>query len=104
VSDDLYDDLYKDLDDAEWVRRDQLQSAVAVPVGLLSLLGGGIVLYIQKYEGPASLSTVFFWCCIAVGAACYAVAAVQLVRSYHGYTYERIPWPSQIRDHHQRLR
>jgi hypothetical protein len=35
------DDLYKDLYDAEWVRRDQLQSAVAVPVGLLTLLGGG---------------------------------------------------------------
>lgn len=51
-------DLYKDLYDAEWIRRDQLQSAVAVPVGLLTLLGGGIVLFIQKFEEPATSALV----------------------------------------------
>jgi hypothetical protein len=95
--------LYKDLYDAEWVRRDQLQSSVAVPVGLLTLLGGGLVVYTHKYDDPAGLSTTFFWLCIGVTLGCYAWAVILLVRSYHGYTYQRLPWASQLREYHEGL-
>jgi hypothetical protein len=86
-------DRFKSLFECEEARREQLRSAVTMPVGVLtvivSLLGTTLVSY---WKGSGWLHCLFsaFWI-TAIVSAIFAV--VFLVRSYHGHKYKGMPTP-----------
>jgi hypothetical protein len=90
------EDFPKSLYEAEWVRRDQLQGAVGTPLGLLTLLGSAI-LFLYK-EAPSFTGATKWFFAIALGFAllAFGCAVYSLVRSYHGYMYQRIPHASKL--------
>lgn len=96
--------FYQQLYEVEFQRRDHLQSAVGTPLSVLVLAGTGLVLLAQKFRADDRLLRVVFWSSYAVAVAAFVVTVYMLIRSFHGYVYERIPFPSQIRDYHEGLK
>jgi hypothetical protein len=83
--------------EAEWERRDHLQAAASVPLGVLTLLGSAMVFLVQKFDATGTWMAVTFWLAWGIAGAAYAIAVYMLVRSYFGYMYRRLPLPSQLR-------
>lgn len=86
----------KELYEAEWARRDQLQSAVSTPLGVLTLLGTGIAYCYVGFQPKWPAATVLFVIAEITAGVFFSFAAYCLVRSYVGYVYRRIPFPSEI--------
>jgi hypothetical protein len=87
----------------EWQRRDQLQSASGVPIGILTLLGSALVYLLKEFETPTLLLSGFFWTMALLATLAYGIAVYMSVRSYYGYLYQRIPLPSQLQAHQAEL-
>ncbi len=96
--------FYAALYEAEWQRRDQLQSSLSTPLGILVLVGTALTVLLQQFKSNSHILNVVFWPLFVGACAALAVAAYMVVRSFHGYVYSRIPLPSQIRDYHEGLR
>lgn len=96
--------FYAVLYEAEWQRRDQLQSSLSTPLGILVLLGTGLTVLLQQFKSASQLLNLVFWPLFLTACVALAAAAYMVVRSFHGYVYSRIPLPSQIRDYHEGLR
>jgi hypothetical protein len=96
--------FYQQLYEAEFQRRDHLQSAVGTPFSVLVLVGTGLVLLAQKFRTADTLLQTLFWVSYATAVVAFAVTVYMLIRSFHGYVYERIPFPSQILDYHEGLK
>jgi len=96
--------LYQRIHDEELSWRDRLSAAMAIPVGLATVLGGALALYARAFAGWDGIVGWWFGVALFAGIACFVGVVVQLVRAHHGYEYERIPFPVQIRDYEKRLR
>ena len=83
--------FYQQLYEAEFQRRDHLQSAVGTPFSVLVLVGTGLVLLAQKFRTPDTLLQTLFWVSYATAVVAFAVTVYMLIRSFHGYVYERFP-------------
>ena len=97
-------DLYKNLYDAEWTRRDQLQSAVGTPLTAITLLGSALVVLSGNWNTAALVWPLVFRAALLGAGATFAIAVYKLVRSYHNYVYERIPFSSQLHTYESDLR
>lgn len=97
-------DLYARLYDAEWERTDQLQNAVGTPMGILVLLGGALLVLAQQFKSDQPALEYTFWPLYVLACSAYLIAAYMAVRSYHGYEYRRIPFPSTLVRYYQGLR
>jgi hypothetical protein len=96
--------FYQQLYEVEFQRRDHLQSAVGTPLSVLVLVGTGLVLLAQKFRTDDRLLQFVFWMSYAVAAVAFVVTVHKLIRSFHGYVYRRIPYPSQILAYYQELK
>jgi hypothetical protein len=90
--------------DAEWGRTDQLQNAVATPIGILVLLGGALLVLVQQFRSDQLALEYTFWTLYVLACGSFSVAAYMAVHSYHGYRYQRIPYPSTLVRYYQGLR
>jgi len=97
-------DLYAKLYDAEWARTDQLQNAVGTPLGILVLLGGALLVLVQQFKSDQLVLEYTFWPLYALACGAFSVAAYMAVRSYYGYRYSHIPFPSTLVRYYQGLR
>lgn len=90
--------------DHEASRRSELTGAVALPLGVLSVLGGALVAVLKELQPP--LGAQEWVLAIASGASLLAglVSAYFLARSYFGYTYRYVATPKQVRDHHANVK
>jgi hypothetical protein len=95
--------LYESLYEAEWLRRDQLQAAVGTPVGVLTLLGGALVIVAERFETSSPVLAAWFWTSFGIACAAFLLSVYMLVRSFYGWLYERIPLPSQLREYERGL-
>jgi hypothetical protein len=96
-------ELAKQLYDSEWSRRDQLAASIAVPISIVTALGGGLALLVKSFVFDDSFATDAF---VVVGAAALcslALAAYSLIRSYYGYEYQLIPSAVELEEYHRGL-
>lgn len=86
--------------DYEASRRAELTGAIAIPIGVISVLGGALVAILNGLRPPIVGSD---WVLLLAAAASLAVSAVSvffLARSYFGFTYRYVATPKEVRDHH----
>ena len=95
--------LYQRLYDEELSWRDQLSTAVGIPVGVAIVLGGVLALYARAFPGWDGGLGWWFGVTLVAGTLSLLGAVVQLIRARYGYTYERIPFPSEIREYEKSL-
>lgn len=91
--------LFEKLYQAEWDRRDAIQGDTSVPLGILALLGSGLVVLVKEYEEGGGAVDVLFWAGFGISVASFLIAIYMLVRSFHGYTYYRLPFPSELKEY-----
>lgn len=96
--------LFWRLYDEELTWREQLSSAIGIPVGLATILGGLIALYLRTSGGWQSPLGWWFGIAVIAALACFIAAVISLVRARHGYEYERVPYPKDIHRYYVALR
>lgn len=78
-------DVIKDLYDAELSRREQLISAVPLPVGILTLLGSLLLYMLREFSWPGHTITQWsFLTAATLCAICILCSITYLIRSYIG--------------------
>lgn len=97
------DEFFRDLYQAEWERYNYINSAIALPAGILTLLGGGLLVLVQGYRSDSKELDAVFWIFLILAFIFYLFSALELVLSLHGYVYRRIPLPSQINGYRNQL-
>ena len=86
--------------DYEAQRRGELTGAVAMPVGVLSVLGGALFAILKDLHAPLRASELVLLVSAVLCLLACLVSAAYLARSYFGYTYRYVATPKQVRDHH----
>lgn len=96
--------LYRELYTEEMEHREQLRNAVAIPIALLSILGGALAYLWKDFSLPHD--PLGWWLAIAGAGAliAFVVAIVFLGLSYHWNDYERIPFPTKIKSYEDGVR
>lgn len=95
--------MYKELYTEESQRREQLQASAGTPISIVTILGGGLLLMGKGFDSPRPLFFVPFWLAFFVALVCAVVSVYCIVRSVHGYRYERIPHASDLVVHQAAL-
>lgn len=93
------DALFERLYQAEWERRNAIQGDTSLPLGILALLGSGLIVLLKEYDGNGGLLEGLFWGGFTAAAAAFTVAIYMFVRSFHGYAYRRLPFPSELKEY-----
>lgn len=102
--------LYKDLYERELDLRHKLRRALALPVGVLALLGGVITFLVRNHEFRNTAVSVVFVAMLIVASIFFICSVYYLIRCLNGglrnsgYWYMRLPQPSEIRDYQMSLR
>jgi hypothetical protein len=96
--------FYQQQYETEWQLRDHLQTALSTPLSILVLVGTALVLLAQKFSAHNPLVQTVFWASFAIAATCFLATVYLVVRSFHGYVYQRIPFPSQLLGYHEALK
>lgn len=101
---------YKEFYEHEWQRREQLQSAANTPISVITLAGGGLLLMAKGFETDKPVLFWVFWILAATAACLVGAATYWVIRSLHGFEYERIPYASdlaaydeQVQQHYRRV-
>ncbi|WP_405282834.1 hypothetical protein V3331_13310 [Gaopeijia maritima] len=95
---------YQKLYDDEMAGRGHARSAASTPVSLVTIFSGIIVIYAREFVVVDLWAAVWFFTALAFAAALLLKAVYELVRSLHGYEYERIPTPEELRAYEIELR
>jgi len=96
--------LFEKLYQAELDRRNALQGETSLPLGILALLGSGLIVLLKEYESDGGVLDALFWGAFACASLSYVLAIYMLVRSFYGYVYRHLPFPSELRRYRDRLR
>jgi hypothetical protein len=94
---------YKEFYDHAWQRHEHLQSAVNTPISIVTLLAGGLVLMGKSFESEAAGLRWLFWTATAAAGVLVGISVYLLIRSIHGYHYERMPLASALAAHYSAL-
>ena len=86
--------------DYEASRRGELTGAVAIPIGILSVLGGALVAILKDLRPPLAGSDSLLLLAAAASLVLGAVSVFFLARSYFGFTYRYVATPKEVRDYH----
>jgi hypothetical protein len=95
---------YKEFYDHEWQRHEHLQSAVNTPISIITLLAGGLVLMGKGFDSKYPALVWLFWIATAIASVLVGGAVYLLIRSIHGYRYDRIPLPAELARHYEHLK
>jgi len=85
-------------------RKNDLDNAISIPVGILSVIGGVIFISLKELKG-ADYSLVFFILVILllISAICLVLAGINLIRSYYSYSYRFAPTSSELKKYYDDL-
>jgi len=93
-------DLYRQLYFEELRRKEELRSALALPVGMLTVLGGVIAIYIRVL-GRSSISDPWV-VLLGIGTlllmGTFLLTVTHLIKSYHDYTYSFVPYAPDLEE------
>lgn len=84
-------------------RRHQLTSALAIPIGVLTFLGGVLLVLAKDLESPFSMLATIQFILIVVSAILMSVTIYFLIRSYFNYSYGYIATPKELKEHFEAL-
>lgn len=97
-------DFYKEMYYFELQRKDNLNSSLGLPIGIVILLAGGVLYYIQNLPVLfLDVWTVVFFATFILGGICLAVAIVFLVLALWNHEYSYLPTPSEIEAYRKAL-
>jgi hypothetical protein len=77
-------------------RRVQLDGAPTIRVGALGLIAGIFSFYIDRYTPNGLFLPWMFLFCLAGTLVCSVLAAIWIIRSYAGYTWQYIATPDKL--------
>lgn len=101
-------DLFQKTYDTDWTRKDQLQSAIAAPIGLLVVFSGALVFLVRETfssSGAAPLRLPWLVYASLFGAAiAFIWGAYAVARSTVGYLYQVVPYADELADYRRSLR
>src|SRR5437867_3886209 len=89
--------------DYEASRRGELTGALALPLGIVSALLGGLVVIVKDLHPPFDSWAVFQLSAAALSGVACLLSAALLARSYFNYTYRYVATPKVLRDYHNGL-
>jgi hypothetical protein len=95
-----FEELYR----VELAEHERLRSATAIPLGLLTIFGGiigGMVPFLWWEAAPGAIALISLTCAATVT---FLRALYHLIRSYHGHTYEAIPFALDCKSYRDDLR
>lgn len=92
-------EFYKSHYDLELTRKTDLTSALTVPVGILSLLIGGLIIMAKELHVPLSSTEKTVAVAIAASAISLVVSTYFLVRSLYNFAYGYIATPLEIQQY-----
>ena len=96
----LYYDNYKE----EIKIRDSINARVGLPAGILTLLVGALLFYVERLPPhKENAISIFFHCLVLIGAACIFIAALYVIRAHWGYEYKFIPSLTVVESYREQL-
>jgi len=96
-------ELYKSHYALEITRKAELTSALALPVGVLSLLVGGLVTMSKELHSPLHLGEQLLLAGIGISTVVCAMAGYFLFRSSYNFEYGYAPTPLEIKEFNEKL-
>ena len=96
-------EIYKDHYQFEWDHKSHLTSALNIPIGVATVIGGAIALMVKKYPYHQDFNTIGFVALISFSALLIVIAAYYLFKALHGYQYQRIPTPKTLKTYYDDL-
>ena len=96
--------LFRQLYEDELRFREHLRTATSLPVGLMALLGGALAYLARGVRVQNDFVSWGFLTALAAAVYYFLRTAYFLIRGYHGYTYQRIPSPAQLKRYRDELR
>jgi hypothetical protein len=84
-------DFLKDRYDYELRRREELTSALTMPIGVLTVLGGAMAAMARSFTYRDALLTWAFGILLALAVAAFVICMVRLARAYHPQKYLYLP-------------
>lgn len=87
----------------ESARRDQINNSLTIPLGIISLISGGVLALAKEIDSPFDSFEIFQLFSLAFTSLCLILSAVFLGRSYWGYGYAHMPKANQIQDYDEQL-
>lgn len=97
-------DFFKDHYFAELARRDELNSSLSFPVGLVALLASASIAMLASLTWPFSDYERTLAIFLSISFLCLVIATVFLIRSYWGYTYKHVPFSEDLLDYRENLK
>ena len=90
-------DFLKDRYDYELQRREQLTTALTLPVGVLTVLGGAMVAMARSFSYEDRLLTWTFGISLGLTAIAFGVCLLRLALAYHPQKYIYLPLLAAIK-------
>jgi hypothetical protein len=77
-------------------RKQELLSSMAIPILILSAVGGMVGYYLNNFIYKQQILNIFFLFFILVTVFFFILASIFLTRSYLGYSYKYIPFSNEL--------
>jgi uncharacterized protein with PQ loop repeat len=84
---------------SEIERKDTLTSSMAIPVGVLTVLGGLLGLLSRDFSYEPTNISLAFVAVLAISALLFLISIVLLFCAYHGYTYSYLPTAKELKEY-----
>lgn len=84
-------------------RRHQLTNALAIPIAILSVLGGALIVVAKHLDAPIDYIEVFEIIFFLSSAALIAITIYYLIRSYFNYSYGYIATPKELKKYYEQM-
>ena len=97
-------DFLKDRYDFELARQENLTSALTLPVGILTGLGGVVAAMVQSFAFGHPAWTSLFLVLFFADAVAFVGALYSLALAYHGQDYGYLPRLGELRSDEEELR
>ncbi|MGH7770675.1 MAG: hypothetical protein ACREQA_00385 [Candidatus Binatia bacterium] len=96
--------LYKEMYYFELKRKDTLNSSLGLPIGIVTILAGGALYYVQNLPSLSlDVWTSVFFITFILGSICLAMATLFLVLALWNREYSYLPTPSEIEAYRKAL-
>lgn len=84
-------------------RRHQLTNALAIPIGILTLIAGALTAMFNHIALPITYVKIAILICLTIDAVLLTIAAYWLIRSYYDYSYGYIATSQELKEYFEKL-
>lgn len=95
--------LYQKQYDFELEQRNTIASSTNIPIVSITVIGGALSTMVLSFPYSGDLKSMAFIGTIILSVIAVLTSLVLVLRSLIGYTYQKIPSPNALADHHRKL-